>query len=81
MKIRLYTDGTKITRYNKAGKVTHTIQNDENGKALFMFPRFITENNNGDVVVSDIIDESYGAVVVTDSGGRHRFSYTGHPPG
>lgn len=22
-----------------------------------------------------------GAVVVTDSGGRHRFSYTGHPPG
>nr|XP_022310169.1 uncharacterized protein LOC111115641 isoform X2 [Crassostrea virginica] len=80
-KIIIGTDGTKITRYNKAGKVTQTIQNDENGKALFKFPRFITENNNGDVVVSDIINKSHGAVVVTDRYGRHRFSYTGHPPG
>nr|XP_022303093.1 uncharacterized protein LOC111110774 [Crassostrea virginica] len=72
---------SKIARYNKQGKLTQTIQNDKNGKALYKFPRCITENNNGDVVVSDIIDESHGAVVVTDRYGRRRFSYTGHPPG
>ena len=80
-KKRLDTNESKITRYNKQGKVTQTIKNDKDGQALYTFPKFITENNNGDVVVSDIIDESYGAVVVTDRDGRHRFSYTGHPPG
>uniref|UniRef100_K1QSB8 Uncharacterized protein n=1 Tax=Magallana gigas TaxID=29159 RepID=K1QSB8_MAGGI len=39
-----------------------------------MEPNYITENNNGDIAVSD-----YDAVVVTEREGRHRFSYTGHP--
>lgn len=43
---------------------------------LCKYPRFITENNNGDVLVSDS-----GAVVVTERGGKHRFSYTGHLSG
>uniref|UniRef100_A0A8W8LNG2 Tripartite motif-containing protein 3 n=1 Tax=Magallana gigas TaxID=29159 RepID=A0A8W8LNG2_MAGGI len=47
---------------------------------LYRRPSYITENNNGDVVVSDSIFPS-GAVVVTERGGRHRFSYTGHPSG
>uniref|UniRef100_K1QTF0 Uncharacterized protein n=1 Tax=Magallana gigas TaxID=29159 RepID=K1QTF0_MAGGI len=34
------------------------------------------ENNNGNVLVSDS-----GAIVVTERGGRHRFTYTGHPTG
>lgn len=50
---------------------------DSEGLELYNGPHRITENNNEDVVVSDLS----GAVVVTDSGGRHRFSYTGHPPG
>lgn len=50
---------------------------DSEGLELYNGPHKITENNNEDVVVSDLS----GAVVVTDSGGRHRFSYTGHPPG
>ena len=33
-KIRIDTDETKITRYNKAGNATQSIQNDKDGQAL-----------------------------------------------
>eukprot|EP00105_Crassostrea_gigas_P041414 XP_019925562.1 PREDICTED: uncharacterized protein LOC109619606 [Crassostrea gigas] len=68
----------KVTRYNQSGQLTQTIQNDNTGRRLYSDPRYITENNNGDVVVSDYVS---GAVVVTERGGRHRFSNTGHPSG
>uniref|UniRef100_K1QXS1 Tripartite motif-containing protein 3 n=1 Tax=Magallana gigas TaxID=29159 RepID=K1QXS1_MAGGI len=71
------TDTGKVTRYNQSGQLTQTIQNDNTDLGLYIQPYYITENNNGDVVVSD----SYSAVVVTERGGRHRFSYTGHPSG
>uniref|UniRef100_K1P7S5 Tripartite motif-containing protein 3 n=1 Tax=Magallana gigas TaxID=29159 RepID=K1P7S5_MAGGI len=67
----------KVTRYNQSGQLTQTIQHDITGRGLYIGPEYITENNNGDVVVSD----SWSAVVVTERGGRHRFSYTGHPSG
>nr|XP_034319942.1 uncharacterized protein LOC117687479 [Crassostrea gigas]XP_034319943.1 uncharacterized protein LOC117687479 [Crassostrea gigas]XP_034319944.1 uncharacterized protein LOC117687479 [Crassostrea gigas] len=67
----------KVTRYNQSGQLTQTIHNDNTGRGLYREPNYITENNNGDVVVSDW----FSAVVVTERGGRHRFSYTGHPPG
>ena len=41
---------------------------------LYKNPIFITENNNGDVVVSD---SENSAVVVTDRKGTHRYTYTG----
>jgi hypothetical protein len=41
---------------------------------LYRNPIYITENDNGDVVVSDAW---LSAVVVTDKSGLHRFSYTG----
>uniref|UniRef100_K1QAL4 Tripartite motif-containing protein 3 n=1 Tax=Magallana gigas TaxID=29159 RepID=K1QAL4_MAGGI len=66
----------KVTRYNQSGKLTQSIQHDKTGLGIYSGPHYITENNNGDVVVSDS-----GAVVVTERGGRHRFSYTGHLPG
>lgn len=66
----------KVVRYNQNGELTQTIKHSNTGKELYCEPRYITENNNIDIVVSD-----YGVVVVTDSGGRHRFSYKGHPPG
>ena len=53
-KKRFDTNESKIARYNKQGKLTQTIQNDKNGQALFKFPRCITVNNNGDVIVSDV---------------------------
>lgn len=66
----------KVVRYNQSGELTQTIKHDNTEKELYSEPRYITENNNGDIVVSD-----YGVVVVTDSKGRHRFSYTGQRPG
>nr|XP_034309427.1 uncharacterized protein LOC109618689 [Crassostrea gigas] len=81
----------KVTRYNQSGQLTQTIQHDNTGRRLYRLPNYITENNNGDVVVSVHIDndgdydDAYyddwsGAVVVTERGGRHRFSYTGLDP-
>lgn len=67
----------KVTRYNHIGQLTQTIQYDEIGMELYDKPRYITENINKDVVVSD----SYSAVVVTDGEGKYRFLYTGHPSG
>ncbi|XP_062596794.1 uncharacterized protein LOC134258282 [Saccostrea cucullata] len=43
---------------------------------MYISPSYITENRNGDVIVSDI---GCNAVVVTDRHGNHRFSYTGPP--
>eukprot|EP00105_Crassostrea_gigas_P037008 XP_019921156.1 PREDICTED: uncharacterized protein LOC105324523 [Crassostrea gigas] len=77
---RYWTITGKVTRYNQSGQLTQTIQNHNTGRELYSGPDYITENNNGDVVVSDFYDPS-GAVVVTERGGRHRFSYTGHPSG
>nr|XP_034319911.1 uncharacterized protein LOC105328450 [Crassostrea gigas] len=79
----MYKDDTmtgKVTRYNQSGQLTQTIQNHNTGWGLYIYPSYITENNNGDVVVSDY-DYPSGAVVVTERGGRHRFSYTGPPSG
>nr|XP_034305492.1 uncharacterized protein LOC117682306 [Crassostrea gigas] len=77
--VAMYSNDTetgKVTRYNQSGQLTQTIQNDNTDLGLYRKPSYITENNNGDVVVSDS-----DAVVVTERGGRHRFSYTGHPSG
>lgn len=52
------------------------IEHDINGLEIYRQPSYITENNNGNIVVSD-----YRAVVVTELGGKYRFSYTGHPAG
>ncbi|XP_062600406.1 uncharacterized protein LOC134262044 [Saccostrea cucullata] len=65
-----------VTRYNDRGQLTQTVQNNNRGQRLYRRPMFITENRNRDVIVSD--DDR---VVVTEPGGRHRFSYTGPPVG
>ena len=67
-----------------SGKHTNTIShntqtiphNDYTPRILYRKLTYITENNNGDVVVSD---SSRYAVVVTSHEGIHRFSYTGPP--
>ncbi|XP_065939274.1 uncharacterized protein [Magallana gigas] len=83
--VGMYNDDTetgKVTRYNQSGQLTQTIEHDNTGLGLYREPIYITENNNGDVVVSDfILDYLSGTLVVTERGGRHRFSYTGHPSG
>nr|XP_034309971.1 uncharacterized protein LOC105327789 [Crassostrea gigas] len=78
----IHTKTGKVTRYNQSGQLTQTIQHDNTGRGLYKVPNYITENNNGDVVVShNFYDFWPGAVVVTDRGGRYRFSYTGHQSG
>lgn len=67
----------KIFRYNKTGKIVQTIQCNEKGLDIFKYPRYITENSNKDMVVSD----TSGAVVVTNRAGKFRFAYTGYPQG
>ncbi|XP_065945005.1 uncharacterized protein [Magallana gigas] len=67
----------KVTRYNQSGQKTQTIQHYNTGRGLYSDPIYITENKNVDVVVSD----NNRAVVVTERGGGHRFSYTGHRSG
>ena len=61
-----------VTRYNRTGDLTF----ESTDHSLYCHPQYITENDNGDVVVSD--DERH-AVVVTSQSGKHRFSYQGHP--
>ncbi|XP_052692147.1 uncharacterized protein LOC128170416 [Crassostrea angulata] len=66
----------KVTRYDQIGQLIQTVQHDNTGLELYSGPLYVTENNNEDIVVSD-----FTAVVVTERGGRHRFTYTGHPSG
>lgn len=73
-------DAAKITRYNKTGKVNHTIQHNKTGQDLYRSPQYISENSKGDVIVSDN-DFGFGAVVVTDPDRQIRFTYTRYPPG
>lgn len=76
-----YKHTYKVARYSQTGQLTQSIQHDNKGQSLFLTINYITDNNNGDVVVSDY--SAYlkrGAVVVTDRGGTYRFSYKGQPP-
>ncbi|XP_052692406.1 uncharacterized protein LOC128170687 isoform X1 [Crassostrea angulata] len=68
---RSFLPSSVVKRYNQSGQLTQTIQHDSKGMNLFRKP-CITENNNGNIVVSDLT-----SVVVTEAGGSHRFSYTG----
>jgi hypothetical protein len=75
-KIDTYTKG-KVVRYSSTGHHILTIHQDK-GQTLYSYPRYITENRNGDIIVSDV---NLNALVVTTCGGRHRFSYTGPSSG
>ena len=69
----------KVMHYSNTGRHTHTIQDNNNThQKLYEFPRFITRNNNQNVLVSDFLGH---AVVVTSFEGNHRFSYARSPFG
>lgn len=70
----------KVVRYNQAGQQTQTIEKNNEGHYIYVDPNYVTENNNGDVLVADF-DNELCALVVTDFRGRYRFSYIGPPSG
>ncbi|XP_062568070.1 uncharacterized protein LOC134230320 [Saccostrea cucullata] len=71
------TKTAQVNRYNDKREHIQTMQNNNTGRELYKGPVYITENNNGDVIVSDY----FRGVVVTQDGDKHRFSYTGPPSG
>lgn len=66
----------KVAIFDKAGKVLKEIVHDKQGKALYSNPYYVTENKNGDYCATDIV---LSAVVVVDSDGGFKFTYTGNP--
>ncbi|XP_061183060.1 tripartite motif-containing protein 3-like [Saccostrea echinata] len=76
------TDGShyKIVRY-QGQRVIQEIDKDEHGDPIYqggVYVVYVVENNNGDIVVSDI---NARAVVVVDRAGKVRFRYNNKPPG
>ncbi|XP_078320831.1 uncharacterized protein LOC144621432 isoform X2 [Crassostrea virginica] len=66
-------------RFDNTGKHRQTKPHDDNTPHnLYEIPYYVTENNNGDVLVSDF---DRGVIVVMSGVGVHRFSYTGPPSG
>lgn len=64
-----------VNRYSESSKNLLRIHVDNKGEYLYGRPIYITENTNGDIIVSD---EQRKALVVVDKTGRHRFDYRGN---
>lgn len=73
----------EIFRVNKRGLLTQTAYAKVKKLYFSSIPKFITENNNGDVVISALNMTSHedksGVVVVINQHGKSRFIYKGHP--
>lgn len=70
----LVGDSNEVRRYNDTKQLVQKINVDEDGIFLFESLFEITENKNGDIIVSDMKKK---ALVVVDKNGRHRFNYMG----
>ncbi|XP_062583959.1 E3 ubiquitin-protein ligase TRIM71-like [Saccostrea cucullata] len=69
----------KIVRY-QGQRLTQEIDKDEHGDPIYQggeYAMFVVENNNGDIVASDINADT---VVVVDRTGKVRFRYNDKPP-
>ena len=63
----------KVNRFNSSGQLIQTILKE----CFYSYPHYVTENKNGDVVVSD---RGKYSVIVTGHGGSHRFTYKTNSP-
>ena len=67
----------KVARFDNTGKLTMTIPKRQKHPPMFMDTNYVSENNNGNIVVSDY----WQGVVVTDDVGKHLFTYKDTPFG
>ena len=72
----------KVMRYNSTLILIQTINDENEPCTWYEYPAFITENNNGDVVVSYSSTDppNRGELIVTSREGIHRFTYRGPHP-
>jgi hypothetical protein len=68
----LVGSGGRVTRYNRAGQELQVVEYYEG--LSYSLLHYITENYNGDVLISD---RGQSAVVAMDKSGRRRFVYRG----
>ncbi|XP_078323006.1 uncharacterized protein LOC111127213 [Crassostrea virginica] len=67
-------DQSKVVRYNSTGTVLQEIQYDSQCQPLYQLAWYITENVNGDVIVTDL---KKNLVIAVDRLGVYRYSYGG----
>ncbi|XP_062614897.1 E3 ubiquitin-protein ligase TRIM71-like [Saccostrea cucullata] len=67
----------RVVRYSSSGRKTQEFQTDQTGESLFMNPKFVCENINDDICVSDW---KLCKVVVLNKVGGLRFKYDGNVP-
>ena len=67
-------DQSKVVRYNSNGTVLQEIQYDSQCQPLYQLAWYITENVNGDVIVTDL---KKNLVIAVDRLGVYRYSYGG----
>nr|XP_034327028.1 uncharacterized protein LOC117689540 [Crassostrea gigas] len=67
-------DQSKVVRYSSTGTVLQEIQYDSQCQPLYIWAVYITENVNGDIIVTDWEKD---AVIAVDRLGIFRYSYSG----
>ncbi|XP_052697512.1 uncharacterized protein LOC128175725 [Crassostrea angulata] len=67
-------DQSKVVRYSSTGTVLQEIQYDSQCQPLYKNATYITENVNGDIIVTDWEKK---AVIAVDKFGIFRYSYSG----
>ncbi|XP_062609329.1 uncharacterized protein LOC134271089 [Saccostrea cucullata] len=70
-------DASMVARFDRSGRPKQNVRYNEQGKPLYKRALYITENQNGDVIVSDL----WNGVVVVNGEGKYRFSYKSPPSG
>ena len=67
-------DQNKVVRYSSTGTVLQEIQYDSQCQPLYKSAYYITENVNGDIIVTDL---KKNAVIAVNRLGIFRYSYSG----
>ncbi|XP_062580080.1 uncharacterized protein LOC134242076 [Saccostrea cucullata] len=70
----------RVVKYSSNGWKIQEFHTDQNGESLFNGPRFVCENINEDICVSDSLNKVVNKVVVLNKSGNLRFKYDGKVP-